>query len=153
MGAQTKMRAKSQARTPAKSSARTPARNAARFKAAAAPQPLLQWIMAGLGAMATLAVAAILGAEAMRAETPAQLTANLGAVHTAPSGWLAEIEVRNTGRDTAAAVQVLGVQQGRESGVTLEHVPGEGKATAFMPFAADPRAAPPALRIEGWAEP
>ncbi len=99
--------------------------------------PVLEWIMGGLGLLLTLAVLAVIGGGAVGPRQPARLEARLGEVRPAGAVWLAEVEVRNLGDDTARA--------------TIDYVPAHGEERVTLAFPADPRAAE--VSVSGWSEP
>ena len=114
--------------------------------------PLLEWIMGGLGLLLTLAVLAVILREAMAPGGPPVLEPRLHAVHGGPGAWQAEVEVRNTGSATAAAVEIEGVLGDETAVVTLDYVPAGGRERIVLGFAADPRAGLQ-LHTRGWTEP
>ena len=114
--------------------------------------PRLEWVMGGLGLVLTLAVLAVILREAMAPGGPPVLEPSLHAVHGGPGAWRAEVEVRNTGAATAAAVEVEGRLGEETASATLDYVPAGGKETATLGFAADPRAGLE-LQVRGWTEP
>lgn len=125
---------------------------APRKKPAPAPAPaLLEWIMGGLGLLIVLAVLAVIGFEAAGPREPARLEARLGEVRPAGSVWLAEVEVRNLGGETAAAVEVEGRLGDETAAATLDYVPAHGRQTVTLAFPADPHAAE--VSVSGWSEP
>ena len=114
-------------------------------------RPVLQWAVAALGGLITLAVVAVVLWEAMQPSRPPALSARIVAVETTPAGHVAEVEVRNDGLDTAAAVDIEGVLGDQTATATLDYVPGRGHAKAYLRFDADPRAA--AVSVKGWSAP
>lgn len=114
--------------------------------------PVLQWVMAGIGGLITLAVTGVVLWEAVQPSAPAVLEARVVRIDPAATGYLAEIEVSNTGRETAAAVDVAGALAGRPpSTVTIDYVPARGRATAWLRFEQDPAGA--SVAVVGWSEP
>lgn len=107
--------------------------------------------MAALGGAVTLAAVGVIAWEALQPAVPPALTARIVSVQTTAAGHVAEIEVRNAGSDTAAAVDIEGVLGDQTATATLDYVPGRGEATAFLRFDADPRAAD--IRVKGWSAP
>ena len=120
-------------------------------KSSSPDRPVLQWIMAGLGLVLTLTAAGIIVYEAMQPPSPPDLTAEVTAVRPASSGFVAEIEVRNEGRDTAAAVQVEGRAGGETASASIDYVPGKGRTAVALAFPGAP--APVEARVTGWSEP
>ena len=120
-------------------------------KSSTPDRPVLQWIMAGLGLVLTLAAAGVIVHEALQPPSPPDLTAEVTAVRPASSGFVAEIEVRNLGRDTAAAVQVEGRSGEDTATTTSDYVPGKGRTAVALAFPGAP--APVEARVTGWSEP
>lgn len=121
-------------------------------RAAVETRPVLQWTVAAIGGLATLVVIGVVLWEALQPAAPPMLRARIVAVTPSASGYLAEIEVSNTGRDTAAAVDVVGTLEGASpSTVTLDYVPARGRAKAWLHFDRDPARA--SLTVVGWSEP
>lgn len=120
-------------------------------KQSASPPPVLQWIAAGLGVVVTLAVIGVVVWEAMQPARPPDLSARIVAVTSSPHGRVAEVKVSNRGLETAAAVEIEGRLGEETSTATLDYVPGQGEAEAFLRFDGDPRAAE--LTVLGWSRP
>lgn len=121
-------------------------------KAAVESRPVLQWTMAAIGGVVTLAVIGVVVWEALQPSAPPVLRARIATVTPSAGGYLAEIEVSNSGRDTAAAVNVVGTVEGASpSTVTLDYVPARGHAKAWLHFDRDPAGA--SLAVVGWSEP
>jgi len=114
-------------------------------------RPVLQWVMAALGAGVTLAVIGVVTWEALQPSSPAELNARIASVATTAIGHVAVVEVVNTGDETASGVMVEGVLGEETATATLDYVPGNGRATAWLRFDADPRSA--AVTVKGWSEP
>ena len=120
-------------------------------KTAAANHPVLQWIMAALGLVVTLTAAGILAWDAMQPPSPPDLTARVTDTRRAAQGFIAEVEIANLGRATAAAVQVEGRSGGQTASATIDYLPGRGRARADLAFSGAP--APVEARVTGWSEP
>ncbi|HYC67251.1 hypothetical protein [Brevundimonas sp.] len=114
--------------------------------------PVLEWIMGGLGLLLTLAVLAVILREAMGPGGPPVIEPRLHAVHGGPGQWRAEIQVRNTGQSTAAAVGIEGVLGAETASATIDYVPAGGEETVTLGFRSDPRAGLE-LHARGWTEP
>jgi len=126
---------------------------AARKKPAPLPAPaLLEWAMGALGLLLVLAALAVITAGALGPREPARLEATLGEVRSAGAVWLAEVEVRNLGDETAAAVEVEGRLGHQTAAATLAPVPAHGRERLTLAFDADPRGAVE-LSVPGWSEP
>ena len=115
--------------------------------------PLTQWIVAAIGLVVTLGAVGLMVFELFQQQRPPTLIPRIVEVQATPAGYVAEVEVSNDGSDTAAGVELEGVQGPVTASATLDYVPGRGSATAFLRFPADPRTAPPALSIKGWSAP
>lgn len=116
-----------------------------------AAHPLLQTAMAALGLIATLGVVAALLWEALSPAAPPALGARIVSVETTPLGHVARVRVTNAGLDTAAAVEIEGVLGDQTATATIDYVPGQGDAVAWLRFDTDPRAAQ--VTVKGWAAP
>ncbi|WP_292022047.1 MULTISPECIES: hypothetical protein [unclassified Brevundimonas] len=119
--------------------------------ASSTPRPVLQWVMAGVGAAVTLGAVAIVVWEAVQPPSPPALSARIVAVQSTAAGQVATIRVQNDGDDTAAAVDIEGVLGDQTATATLDYVPGHGHARAYLRFDADPRRA--AVAVKGWSAP
>src|SRR5690606_16458369 len=88
------------------------------------PAPaLLEWAMGGLGALLVLAALTVIMTEAFGARDPARLEARVTETRPAGARWLAEVEVRNLGDETAASVEVEGRLAGETASATIDYVP------------------------------
>ncbi len=115
-------------------------------------RPLLQGVMAAVGAAVTLAVVAIVLWEALQPPSPPVLHARVVETRPITDGFLAEIEVINHGAETAAAVDVVGRSgDAPPATATVDYVPGRGHATVWLRFDRDPRGA--TVEVVGWSEP
>ncbi|WP_313012387.1 hypothetical protein [Brevundimonas sp.] len=119
--------------------------------ASSTPRPVLQWVMAGVGAAVTLGAVAIVVWEALQPPSPPALSARIVAVQSTAAGQVATVRVQNDGDDTAAAVDIEGVFGDQTATATLDYVPGHGHARAYLRFDADPRRA--AVAVKGWSAP
>lgn len=126
---------------------------APRRKPAPLPAPAwLEWAMGGLGLLLVATVLALTGFEAVGPREPPRLEARLGEVRPAGAGWLAEVEIRNHGDETAAAVEVEARLGGQTADATVDYVPAHGRKRVTLAFDADPRGAVE-LSVPGWSEP
>lgn len=118
-----------------------------------APAPaLLEWGMGALGAVIVLAAAAVIVVEAWGPRAPADLSARLESARPSGDRWLAEVEVRNAGDETAAAVQIEGRLGPDVATATLDYVPAHGRERVTLAFDADPRGRAD-IAVAGWSEP
>ena len=108
--------------------------------------------MGGLGLLLTLAVLGVILAEVFAPGGPPAIEPALVAVHGEPGRWRAEIEVRNTGSETAAGVEIEGRLGDETASTTIDYLPADGKETVVLGFERDPRAGL-ALIARGWSEP
>jgi len=120
-------------------------------KKSAEKRPVLQWIMAVVGACVTASAVGLMAWEGVRPSAPPMLSARIVEVETTAAGHVAKIKVKNDGDDTAAAVNIAAVLGDQAATATLDYVPGHGDAEAYVRFDADPRRA--VVRVEGWAAP
>lgn len=116
-----------------------------------AAHPLLQTVMAAVGLIVTVGVIGAIVWEALLPEAPPALSARVLSVQSTALGHVAEVRVRNAGLDTAAAVDIEGRVGQETATATLDYVPGQGHATAWLRFDADPRAAQ--VTVKGWSAP
>jgi len=119
--------------------------------------PALEWLAAALGLAALLFVFAVIGREAILAET-AQLPAievQARRVLPVPGGFVVEFEALNRSNGTAAAVTIEGVlgDEVETSTATLDYVAGNASAKGGLFFTQDPRKHPVALRALGFQTP
>ena len=121
---------------------------------------LLEWIAAGLGAAIALAILVLIGIEAFRADGsgPPRLDARALSVSGGAGRYLVEIEVRNSGHQTAAGVTVEGELKQASGAVetsttTLTYVPGGSERRAGLIFTEDPRTSQLQIRATGYEEP
>lgn len=125
---------------------------AARKKPGPPPDPgLLEWAMGGLGLLLVLAALTVIVIEAFGAREPARLEARLTETRPAGARWLAEVEVRNFGGETAASVEVEGRLGDHTAHATVDYVPAHGRERVTLAFPADPRAAE--VSVSGWSKP
>ena len=116
-----------------------------------AATPVLQWAMAILGGLVTVAIIGVVIWEALQPAAPPAMTARIIAVEATASGHVAVIKVLNDGDDTASAVDIEGVLGAETATATVDYVPGHGHAKAFLRFDADPHAA--SVTVKGWSAP
>jgi uncharacterized protein (TIGR02588 family) len=114
--------------------------------------PLLEWIMGGLGLLIVLGVLGIILSEAFGPRDPAAIEARLLEARPSPTGWLAEIEVENTGDETAAQVEIEARLGAETASAVLDYVPAGGRERLTLGFDADPRAGL-TLHTKGFTEP
>lgn len=118
----------------------------------------LEWIVAGLGLAVTLVVLVMLALAAFEPAAPPVLSARPVSVTPVPAGFRVEVEVRNTGGSTAAAVDLEGVLTPaagppETATTTLDYLPRGGTETASLLFRDDPRLSLLEVTVRGWSEP
>ena len=120
----------------------------------------LEWIAAAIGLAMLLAVFAVIGREAMIAETaqPPSVTVRAERIVALEHGYLVEFEASNATSSTAAAVVIEGKIQppGGEEEVataTLDYVAGHSRVKGGLFFERDPREGGLKLKPLGYQEP
>ncbi|MGZ9114194.1 MAG: hypothetical protein ACXW3K_06180 [Brevundimonas sp.] len=126
--------------------------------ASPASRPLLEWAVAGLGLAVTVGVLIVLVISALAPPSPPQLSARAASVTPVAAGFRVEVEVANSGRQTAAAVEIEGVLTPpagapETAAATLDYVPGGGSETVQLLFREDPHQGRLELTVRGWSEP
>lgn len=124
---------------------------AQRKKSPASGHPILQRIMALLGVLITTAAVAVIVHAAIQPSSPPDLIAEVVAARPAAQGFIAEVRVRNIGRDTAVGAQVEGRSGAETASAAVAYVPGLGQVTIELAFPGDP--APVQARVTGWSKP
>ncbi|MEX1108893.1 MAG: hypothetical protein WEC00_08290 [Dongiaceae bacterium] len=141
--------------------AKQPARTAqpARSVSHTSHTPMIEWIVAALGAAMLIGLVVYLVWCGMtRSAIPPQITVVLTEVYEAEGGYVVAFTVRNTGDLTAASVSIVGeivrdgdiVATGR---TVLDFVPESSERNGGLIFAIDPRDGKLVLRAEGYVEP
>lgn len=117
--------------------------------------PALEWIAAAIGLAMLLAVFAVIGREAMIAETaqPPAITVEAKRVVALEHGYLVEFEAVNRSTATAAAVTVEGKAGSETATTTLDYVAGHSRVKGGLFFESDPHAGGVKLRPLGYQEP
>jgi len=106
--------------------------------------PPLEWAIAAIGALIVAAVLVYFGLDAMRADTPPDLVAQVMAVRPASDGWVVEIRLENRGDRTAADVEVGVIEAGTRKSVRFELVPGRSQRFASIVLSSRPTRVPDA---------
>jgi uncharacterized protein (TIGR02588 family) len=120
--------------------------------------PPVEWIAAGLGLALTVGVIGASIFEAVTADDgPPALAIRAERVTRGPSGYVVEIEVRNSSVRTAADVEIAGrLEAGsasEERRARFSYVPGRGAVRGGLGFAADPRKGRLSFAVIGYADP
>lgn len=134
------------------------ARKPAAAAKSTASRPWLEWLVAGLGLLVTAGVLIVLAVSALTPAPPPELSVRAVSVTPVAAGFRVEVEVRNAGRQTAAAVEVEGVltppvRAPETATATLDYAPGGGRETLNLLFNEDPRQGALDLTVRGWSEP
>ena len=121
--------------------------------------PAAEWIAAGLGLALTLAVLGYSLWEGVAgANGPPEMRVVAGRVVATKGGYVTPIQVRNTGGETAASVEVRGEleiagQPPEERRASFAYVPAGGEVAGGLVFAHDPREGRLTLSVEGYETP
>jgi uncharacterized protein (TIGR02588 family) len=121
--------------------------------------PLVEWVVAALGFLTVLYALGFLFYEAVAGDTSApDPLVRVMSIQEVQGGYLAQVQARNRGGDTAAGVTVEGTLRRGErdvetSEVTLDYLPGQSVREAGLFFSQDPRRYRLELRALGYQEP
>ena len=122
--------------------------------------PLLEWIAAAIGLLLILFIVAVIGREAVRqkATQPPVIAIQIGAISPAAGGYVVAFEAVNQANGTAVGVEVEGLLKTgpsviEHSGVTIDYVPGHGRASAGLFFTHDPHSYALTIRATGFQDP
>ena len=108
--------------------------------------------MGGLGLMLVLACLAIILIRASTSIQGADIQLRLTDTRASQGQWLAEIEARNVGGETAAQVEIEGMIGGENASAIIDYLPASGRGTVVLGFSSDP-SEELQLRTRGWPEP
>ena len=120
--------------------------------------PTAEWAIAALGLAIVVVALASLIHEAVSGETSLpEITISVMSIQSRQTGHLVQLQVRNTGEETAAELVIEGVlltKGGEErSQITLDYVPGGSKREAGLFFKSNPREADLQIRPLGYRNP
>ena len=107
--------------------------------------------MAALGGLVTAAVIGVVIWEAAQPASSPALSVYIETIEETTAGHVAVVKVVNDGDDTASAVEIEGVLGDETATATVDYVPGQGRARAFLRFDQNPRQV--ALAVKGWSAP
>jgi uncharacterized protein (TIGR02588 family) len=116
------------------------------------PPTFLEWLMGFLGAAIILTALTVITLDALKPHEPARLVAEMKSARPSGQGWVAEIEVRNLGGETAAAVEIEGRLDQQTARATVDYVPARGRERVALSFRSDPRSGLD-LSVPGWSQP
>ncbi|MDQ2670628.1 MAG: hypothetical protein M3Y31_08360 [Gemmatimonadota bacterium] len=119
-----------------------------------------EWLCAALGAVITLGTIGLLGYEGLtqpRRGVP-EIVVRVDSVVRQENGWLVQLEARNVGHATAAAVRIVGVLRAdtgvvETSEANLDYVPEASSRGAGLLFSRDPSQHLLDVRPSGYARP
>lgn len=135
-------------RTPSKPAATKPT-----AKTGKAPDPpWLAWLMGGLGLVLVLGCLVVI---LWRTASPIQgpdVQLRLVETRAGQGQWLAEIEARNLGGETAADVEIEGRLGEESASALIDYLPASGQRTVVLGFSENPEGRLD-LRTRGWVEP
>ena len=118
-----------------------------------------EWIVAAVSATLVLGMIGFLVYDGVASPgTPPDVTIEVDSIQQAGPGYLVIFRVRNSGRKTAADVNVEGELmadsgQVETSEITVDYVPARGQQRAGLYFTRDPRRLNLRLRAQGYREP
>ncbi len=121
--------------------------------------PVLEWIAAGIGLVLTLFVLAVIGWEALNADSrPPELEVTRLQISSSSAGHLVQVRVENRGGRPAAQVAIEGelVRPGappETAEATLDYVPDHSTREGGLIFSGDPRQGQLTLRAKGYVDP
>jgi len=119
----------------------------------------LEWAVAAFSLLLVLGVAGFLLHDAFRSPaSPPRIILQVDSVVRAGRGYLVEFRAHNTGRTTAAGLEVEGeiladTESVETTQVTIDYVPAKGSTAAGLYFANDPRRHRLELRPKGYDRP
>ncbi len=132
--------------------ARKPSRTATR--ALSRSERILQIAVALLGAVLLFGSLAVVVHSALGPETPPTFEVAETARRTAGDRVVLDVTVKNTGDQTAAAVEIRATAANGETGsVTLDFVPGRSRKTASVSLSREVGSSPVELAATGWTRP
>lgn len=123
---------------------------------------LWEKVIGGIGVLFVLGILAFLIYEALQPQTPPEITVRVARVQPVARGYLVEIEVKNEGELTAAAVEIEGTLTPPDepqaapvetSTLTIDYVPSRSSRQGGLFFQADPSQYTLEVRALGYAEP
>jgi uncharacterized protein (TIGR02588 family) len=108
-------------------------------------RPLIEWVVAGISLLITIALVGTIGWKAMQGPpTKPQIALNVTSITASGENYLVEFSAFNHGDQTVAGVTVEGrlTVDGRETEVkqaTLDYVPGRSQTKGGLFFRSNPR--------------
>jgi uncharacterized protein (TIGR02588 family) len=132
---------------------------AAEVGAAVRPIPLLEWVVAAVGALLVAGAVAYLAGQAIwRDETPPDVRLTVERVVPLQEGYVVEFRATNRGAQTAAQLVVEGVLAGPDgraetAEATFDYLPPTSYRQGGLFFTEDPRRGELRLRARGYASP
>ncbi len=119
--------------------------------------PILAWVAGVFGLTLAVALAAVIGVDALHEDPVPALRAQTAAVIQAGDGWVAKVSVKNVSDQTAAEVRIEGTLNdvsGEETAeAVIDYVPARSEREVGLLFTRDPRAGQLVVRPTGYTEP
>lgn len=121
--------------------------------------PPLEWVAAGVGLLLLLGAVGYQVVEGLTNDgTPPAIAIQQAQVHKVQGGYLVEIEVRNSGGQTAAGLEVEGElevprSKPETSTTTFDYVPRGSSSRGGLFFQSNPDKGTLTLRAKGYQEP
>lgn len=121
--------------------------------------PAWEWILAGIGVLLVVGViAAMIHRGVTHNDRPQSFEVTVTSVNPSAGGYLAKFRVRNTGTQTAAAVEIegklnRGSQEVESATANITYVPGNSEREGGLFFKNDPSKFDLQLRATGYEKP
>lgn len=120
--------------------------------------PALEWIASSIGAVFAIGLISFLVWDALAATAPADVGVYPGLVERGTQGYRLGVVVHNSGRETAAEVEIEGRLQTSGapeelSTTVFDYVPGDSERRGTLIFAREPKAGELTLRVVSYREP
>lgn len=126
-------------------------------------QPVItatEWIVSAIGFVIVAGAVVFLAISAIRHDgSPASITLEIDTIYRTEGGYVARVEARNTGAETASHLELeasLLDSAGNvteQSSLTLDYLPGESMRTGAFIFRTDPARGRLELRPRGYESP
>ena len=114
--------------------------------------PWLAWAMGGLGIVLVLGCLSVILWRAMSEVEGPDVQLRLIGTRPSQGQWLAEIEARNLGGETAAEVEIEGRLGDETASAVVDYLPASGRRTVILGFSENPEGRLE-MRTRGWIEP
>ena len=114
--------------------------------------PWLAWAMGGLGIVLVLGCLSVILWRAMSEVEGPDVQLRLIGTRPSQGQWLAEIEARNLGGETAAEVEIEGRLGDETASALVDYLPASGRRRVILGFSENPEGKLE-MRTRGWIEP